>query len=222
MRRPAETFVMAAERDDVHPDGPVTPASPDPLERYTPIAQVLHWLTALLMLVAVVLAWIFMEMPDTAGDRFIFITLHKSMGQTILLLAVFRLFWRKRHPPPLMNGRFARWEARVAWWNHWLLYGIMILMPLSGTILATAAARPSPYFWLFYWPQPPLIPALAHAALRIHLIGQFFVYAFVGLHVLGAGWHVAVRRDAALDRMLPSQDGNPAGPANFRRLTLDE
>lgn len=98
--------------------------------------------------------------------------------------------------------------------NHWLLYGILILMPLSGYILATAAARPSPYFWLFYWPQPKLIPALAHAALRVHLIGQFLVYGFVGLHVLGAAWHVTVRRDSTLDRMLPSQHEKPARSTN--------
>jgi cytochrome b561 len=222
MRRLAAIFAVATEREGVSPGNRNTSASPDYVERYTPIAQALHWLTALLMLVAVVLAWIFMAMPDTVGDRFTYITLHKSVGQTIFLLAVFRLFWRKRHPPPLMAGRLAQWEARAARWNHWLLYGIMILMPVSGYILATAAARPSPYFWLFYWPQPPLVPALAHAALRIHLIGQFLVYAFVGIHILGAGWHVAMRRDATLDRMLPSQTARPAGSANVDRPAISE
>lgn len=173
--------------------------------RYTATAQALHWITAALMLAAVVLAWVFMAMPDTADGRFGIITLHKSIGQTIFCLAVIRLIWRRLHPPPATAGRLARWEARCAQLNHWLLYGIMLAMPLSGYILATAASRPSPYFWLFYVPQPPLVPAVAHAALRVHLIGQFFVYAFVGLHVLGAAWHVIVRRDATLDRMLPAQ-----------------
>ena len=57
--------------------------------------------------------------------------------------------------------------------NHWLLYAIMILMPLTGYVLATAAARPSPYFWLFYWPQPAVSRVVAHAALRAHLVGQY-------------------------------------------------
>lgn len=175
------------------------------LGRYAGPAQALHWITAILMLAAVVLAWVFMAMPDTTGGRFGLITLHKSIGQTIFCLAVVRLIWRRLHPPPAMAGRLARWEAWSARWNHWLLYGIMLVMPLSGYILATAAARPSPYFWLFYVPQPPLVPEFAHAALRVHLIGQFFVYAFVGLHVLGAAWHVVIRRDATLDRMLPAQ-----------------
>src|SRR5260370_31204503 len=105
MRRLAAIFAVAAEREGVRPGDWNTSASPDCVERYTPIAQVLHWLTALLMLVAVVLAWIFMAMPDTVGDRFTYITLHKSVGQTIFLLAVFRLIWRQLHPPPLMAAR---------------------------------------------------------------------------------------------------------------------
>jgi cytochrome b561 len=90
--------------------------------------------------------------------------------------------------------------------NHWLLYAAMILMPLSGYILATAAARPSPYFWLFYWPQPAVSAVVAHAALRAHLVGQYLVYAMVGLHVSAVVWHVVVRRDGTLERMLPAQE----------------
>ncbi len=173
--------------------------------RYTSTAQALHWLAAALILAAVVLAWVFMAMPAAAPGRFVYITLHKSFGQTIFFLALFRLIWRRLHPPPRLDGRVAAWEARIASVNHWLLYSIMIFMPVTGYILAIAAARPSPYFWLFYWPQPTLSPTVTHAALQAHLIGQFLIYAFVGLHLAGVVWHVVVRRDGTLERMLPAQ-----------------
>jgi cytochrome b561 len=178
--------------------------------RYGAVAQTLHWVTALLMLTAVVLAWVFMALPDTASSRFGLITLHKSIGQTIFLLAVVRLAWRWWHPPPPLVGRMARWEAAAARVSHWLLYWILLLMPTSGILLASAAARPSPYFWLFYWPPLPLVPWLAHAALSVHLAAQFMVYAFVGLHVAAALWHLVVRRDGTLERMLPPQRSGPA------------
>ena len=143
--------------------------------RYTSAAQASHWITAVLFLAGVVLAWVFMAMPASAPGRFVYITLHKSIGQTIFFVALFRLVWRRLHPPPPMEGRIRVWEAQIAKVNHWLLYAIMIVMPLSGYILATVAARPSPYFWLFYWPQPTLTPAVAHIALMVHLVGQFFV-----------------------------------------------
>jgi cytochrome b561 len=110
-----------------------------------------------------------------------------------------------------MEGRITRWEFVAARCSHWLLYAVMLVMPISGYILATAAARPSPYFWLFYWLQPALLPDVAHAALRIHLAGQYALYVLVGLHVLAAVWHVAVRRDAVPERMLPQQHDDASG-----------
>ena len=180
------------------------------IKRYNGVAQALHWLTALLMAAAIIVAWVFMALPDSSSERFAYITVHKSLGQTIFLLTVARLFWRFWHPFGRRVGSMARWEVRISALTQWLLYAALIAMPVSGYILATAAARPSPYFWLFYWPQPPLVPAVAHAALRVHLIGQYLVYALVALHVAGVAWHIIVRKDGTLDRMLPPQraDGN--------------
>ncbi|WP_207003621.1 cytochrome b [Trinickia mobilis] len=96
--------------------------SPSRVGRYTPLAQALHWTTAVLMLALVILAWVFMSEPDQAGDRFTYITLYKSLGQTIFFLAVFRLVWRRLHRPPAMAGRIAHWELAAARCSHWLLY----------------------------------------------------------------------------------------------------
>jgi cytochrome b561 len=41
----------------------------------------------------------------------------------------------------------------------------------------------------------------------IHVIGQWFVYALVLLHIAGTAWHLVIRRDGLLERMLPVQDG---------------
>jgi cytochrome b561 len=113
------------------------------------------------MLIAVVLAWVFMAMPAEEVGRFVYITLHKSIGQTIFFLTLVRLIWRRSHAVSPMRGRIAVWEVAIARMNHWLLYVVMILMPLTGYVLATAAARPSPYFWLFYWPQPAVSAVVA-------------------------------------------------------------
>jgi len=176
-------------------------------ENYTPVAQICHWIVAVFILAGVVLAWIFMAMPADAPGRFIYITLHKSFGQTVFFLALFRLIWRRLHPPPPLNDRVAGWEASIARMNHWLLYLIMIYMPVTGYILAIAAARPSPYFWLFYWPQPALSRTVTHAALRAHLFGQYVLYIVVGMHVAAVIWHIVVRRDGTLQRMFPAQVG---------------
>jgi hypothetical protein len=55
------------------------------------------------MLVAVVLAWVFMAMAADQAGRFVYITLHKSIGQTIFFLTLFRLIWRRFHSAPPMG-----------------------------------------------------------------------------------------------------------------------
>lgn len=112
-----------------------------------------------------------------------------------------------------MRGQIATWEAVIARVNHWLLYAVMLLMPVTGYVLATAAALPSPYFWMFYWPQPTVSAAVAHSALQAHLVGQYLVYAMVCLHALAVVWHVAVRRDGTLGQMLPAQRRTGTGSA---------
>jgi cytochrome b561 len=38
------------------------------------------------------------------------------------------------------------------------------------------------------------------------MVGQWAVYALILLHVAGTAWHVSIRRDGALERMLPEQN----------------
>jgi cytochrome b561 len=69
---------------------------------------------------------------------------------------------------------------------------------------ATSRGKPVDAFGVFA--IPPLLPAsetlrgIAHAA---HSLGQYAVYGLVGLHVAGALFHLAVRRDDVMPRMLP-------------------
>ena len=172
--------------------------------RYTLTAQALHWLTALLLLAILPLAWVAEAMPPGPGRGYVF-TLHKSVGVTILVLAAARLAWRATHPAPALPDGTPRGLELVGRANHWLLYALLLLMPLTGYLMSSSG-RPVSYFGLFDLPALPENRELARTANTLHLIGQWLVYALVALHVLGTAWHVAVRRDGLLGRMLPPQD----------------
>jgi len=95
----------------------------------------------------------------------------------------------------------------AAFGSHWLLYLVLVGMPVSGYLLSAAAGHTVSYFGLFTLPGLPRDEALAHGAEWLHVaVGQWAVYALVLLHLLGTAWHVAVRRDGVLERMLPEQD----------------
>jgi cytochrome b561 len=175
-------------------------------QQYTLTAQALHWITAALMFTVLPVAWVMMNMPETAHARGLLFTLHKSIGLSIVMLVAIRLTWRAMHPAPPLTRGLGRWEKGAAIVSHWMLYVVLIGMPMSGYLLDATGGYPISYFGLFSVPVLPKIPALANAATWVHVaVGQWLVYALILLHVAATVWHVSVRRDGVLNRMLPEQ-----------------
>lgn len=181
---------------------------PAATRRYTGTAQALHWVIAALMLAVLALAWAMVSMPRTAPNRETLYTLHKSVGLTILALALVRTAWRVTHRPPPATSATGRFEHALAEAAHILLYVIMIGMPLSGYILSSAGGNAVSFFGLFDLPALPRSDAARQAAVSAHVvIGQWLVYGLLLLHLAAVAFHVAVRRDGQLERMIPPQTG---------------
>jgi cytochrome b561 len=177
------------------------------LTRYTSVVQLLHWLTALLMFAVIPVGWHMMMLARGNPQREIWYTVHKSIGLTILALAILRLGWRWCYPPPALPGTMASVERFAATLSHWLLYAVLIFMPASGYLFSAAGNHPIVWFGLITVPViVPQNPALASLGQALHLAGQWATYGLIILHVLGTTWHIVVGRDGVLERILPAQD----------------
>ncbi len=101
----------------------------------------------------------------------------------------------------------ARWQRVLATTSHFLLYVLMIAVPVSGWIVNSAANVPFDLYGLI--PVPDLVPATMDEAAIEALAKSAHDYRFLaicalfGLHVLGALEHHWVDGDAVLERMLP-------------------
>jgi cytochrome b561 len=177
-------------------------------DRYTLTAQALHWLTLFLILMILPVAWVMMSLPEGLEQTRVLV-LHRSIGVTILAVVVLRLAWRLAHPPPPLPSGTPRVMDLISQITHWLLYTLLLLMPVTG-YLQSADGRPVSYFGLLNLPGLPQDKALGDAAKVLHLLGQWGLYTLVGLHVGATVWHVAIRRDGLLDRMIPPQDQSGA------------
>jgi cytochrome b561 len=171
---------------------------------YTLTAQALHWLTVLLILMMLPVAWVMMSLP-TGPEQTRMLVFHRSLGITIFAVVVLRLAWRSTHPAPPLPSDTPRFMELISQLTHWLLYALLLLMPVTG-YLQSADGRPVSYFGLFNLPQLPKDKTLGDVANVLHLLGQWGVYTLVGLHVGATVWHVAIRRDGLLNRMLPPQN----------------
>ena len=178
--------------------------------RYTRTAQALHWLTSVLVLAVLPLAWVATSLARDEAAKPVLFQFHKSVGLTIFALVGARILWRAFNPPPPEVSEPAG-LARVARISHWLLYAVFLLMPVSGYLLSAFNGNPTQYFYLFPIPGFEKNEALRDVFRSAHLAGQWAVYALVLLHIAGTAWHVAIRRDGVLDRMLPEQDPRRLG-----------
>ena len=104
----------------------------EPVRRYNRVAMILHWVVAGLLLINVVYG---LEAAD-ADDAHVrpLIDMHKSIGLTLLGLVVLRILWRFGHKPPPLPRTYPAYERKGAHVAHFLLYAVMLLLPLTGYI----------------------------------------------------------------------------------------
>lgn len=183
---------------------PETTPQHDALLRYTNGAIVLHWLMAALVLIQIALGFAFGFLPRGPLHTDLFLW-HKTLGATILLLAVVRLLWRLSHKPPSFPEGMPRWQRLAAVWNHRAFYLLLILLPLTGLTAVSDHAR-SGFTELKFGIWLPVIPGvsegLGELAGDLHVGLVVATLLLLVLHVAAALKH-QIDRDRVSGRMPP-------------------
>ncbi|MFV9474198.1 cytochrome b [Advenella sp. RU8] len=175
-------------------------------QRYTPIAITLHWLMALGLSGTFAMGFYMQDIPLSPSKLQLY-AWHKWAGIVMLLLVFARITWRLTHAAPSlpdsMSG-FMRFMANVA---HWVLYGLMLAIPLSGWLMSSAQGFQ--VVWFGIWPLPDLVsknPALGETLTTVHWALNYVLLGFVVLHIAAALKHHILDRDNILARMIPVLD----------------
>lgn len=172
---------------------------------YDGIWQSLHWLMAVLFIANSGVGYYASTITAGVAPRPALLDVHKSVGVTLFVLVLIRLFWRLTHPHSPLPAQFGPATRIVSAAVHGALYVLMLGMPLSGYVDSIAGGHPFRWFGVF--PVPVLLErntSLSDIGEKMHLIGAYAVYALVSLHIAAALWH-GFRRDGILSRMLPAR-----------------
>ncbi|PLZ04282.1 cytochrome B [Burkholderia sp. WAC0059] len=187
-------------------------------DRYTRVAVALHWAIALLIIVNVALGLSAALLPDNFfSDTQIRLVVdtHKSIGITVLGLAIVRVLWRLTHRPPPLPAAFAAWERAAAHAAHVVLYVLIFALPLTGWLHDSAwnaaASHPMYLYGLVPWPRigfvmnldPALKDQLHTQFGALHTACGYALYGVLALHVAGALKHQWIDRHSVLRRMMP-------------------
>ncbi|MBX9931695.1 MAG: cytochrome b [Methylobacterium sp.] len=179
--------------------------------RYSLVAIVLHWLSALGILALVAMGLAMTQLELAPMRKFELYQWHKSLGITVLLLTLLCLGWRLLRPPPALPPGMTKVERRAANGAHILLYGLLIGMPLTGWAVVSASPFniPTLLYGTIPWPHLPVIATLVDKASAekllavVHAGGAWILIALLMLHVGAALRHHFILRDDTLRRMLP-------------------
>ncbi len=166
------------------------------------VTKSLHWLIVLLIIVQWAVVQYAGSLPLSAKGPPL--NLHKSIGMTILALAIVRLVWRVSNPVPSLAGLAKGWEHTLARISHVLLYALLLAMPLTGWLMSSARNFPVSWFGQFQFPD--LVSPSRPLYERLHDLHEtlFAVLVVVAmLHVAGALKHHFIDRNEVLRRMLP-------------------
>lgn len=164
------------------------------------VAKFLHWVMGFTIIGMLAFGFIMTSMPPGPVKWNFYYMIHKSIGVTLLVLLLIRLFWRWINPTPMLT--VAGFMAIIARLSVYVLYFAMLTMTLSGYIMSEAANHPIQFFNLFTIPTlVPLNRDLAMVAVEIHYYAAFATIGIVCAHILAALYHHFVLRDSVLTRM---------------------
>jgi cytochrome b561 len=170
---------------------------------YTRTAVALHWLIALCIIGQIALGlWMIGIPKDPPGVRAWWFNLHKSIGLTLGVLILLRVYWRITHHAPPLPAALPKWQRITAAASHHLMYLCMVVMPVSGYLGSNFTKYPIVYFGtkLPHWGWDA--PALKAICSTVHYSAALLLIALIVLHVGAALKHRFVDRDGVFERML--------------------
>jgi cytochrome b561 len=130
--------------------------------------------------------------------------LHKATGILVLFLGIMRISWRLSHIAPALTARMPVWQRKAAHAVHFLLYAIMLMMPLTGWLISSSAGISVSFFGLFT--MPDLISpneSLVEVFEEMHEFLAFTLIGLITLHVAAVVQHYVMYKENILRRMWP-------------------
>jgi cytochrome b561 len=175
-------------------------------KRFTPLQRLLHWGLAICILA---MLFIGVGMASTVAPKYLpLVAIHKSLGITILVLALIRLAVRLRYGAPKLPADLPAPMRLAAHLSHYAFYALMIGMPLVGWAMLSAGAYPVVIFAGLH--LPAILPQndRLHSALwNTHFYLAFVFFTLILLHLAASLFHYLIRRDGVFEAMAPTSLG---------------
>ncbi len=167
------------------------------VQKWSVSSRLFHWISAILLLVTWVMMFLYRN-----SDSNLYIGLHKAFGISLLFWMIARVINRvfTKAPPAVP---MPKWQLLLSQLSHFVLYALLIAMPLAGLLMSVYGGRPVDIFGLFEIPvfvTPDRSAARFYNDVHTDIIWPMII-AFTLIHIGAALYHQFVKKDNLISRM---------------------
>jgi cytochrome b561 len=167
--------------------------------RYTRLSRVLHWLTAALVFAALFIGFV---MVNSVSRYAGLVTLHKTLGATILVVVLVRVVNRLTHRAPPLPSTVGVLERKVVMLSEASLYALLLIQPLLGWAMVSAAGGPVVVFGSLRLPRiAPFDAQLFWLLRQAHSVTAYALMAAIAAHISAVLLHTVALHDRLIERM---------------------
>ena len=169
------------------------------LTEYGIISKLLHWLSAILLLIQIPLGFYLVDL-DFGEERLSVENIHIIIGLSIFYLVIIRLLNKSLNPTPKLDPSIFKGQRFVAKLNHILLYVAILSITISGILKKLFNGETLVIFFKEIKIQDNF--ALADQFYNIHIFSNYFIIALIALHVSAVIIHKLFFNENLLKKIL--------------------
>jgi|TARA_Y100000996_G_C22533593_1_gene647425 cytochrome b561 len=169
------------------------------LTEYGLISKVLHWLSAILLLVQIPLGFYLVDL-DFGEQRINIENIHVIIGLSIFYIVILRLVNKILNPTPKLNPSIFKGQVFLAKMNHILLYLAILSITVSGILKKLFNGETLIIFFKEIQIKDNF--ELADQFYNIHILSNYTILVLIVIHLMAVIVHRLFFKDNLLKKML--------------------
>jgi len=169
------------------------------LTEYGIISKLLHWLSAILLLIQIPLGFYLVDL-DFGEERLSIENIHIIIGLAIFYLVIIRLLNKIFNPTPKLDPSIFKGQRFIATLNHILLYVAILSITISGILKKLFNGETLVIFFKEIKIQDNF--ELADQFYNIHIFSNYTIIALIALHISAVIIHKLFFNENLLKKIL--------------------
>ena len=169
------------------------------LTEYGIISKVLHWLSAILLLIQIPLGFYLVDL-DFGEERLSIENIHIIIGLSIFYLVIIRLLNKIFNPTPKLDPSIFKGQKFIAKLNHILLYVAILSITISGILKKLFNGETLVIFFKEIKVQDNFV--LADLFYNIHILSNYTIIGLIALHISAVIIHKLFFNENLLKKIL--------------------